>query len=77
MSTFAPGKLPTSPVVSPDNLLFDYPGADVVLRSCDSYEFRVLKIYLLHSSPVLGEQVLAADKPGPQSGTSAASPPVV
>ncbi|KAI9457461.1 hypothetical protein BJY52DRAFT_1088495, partial [Lactarius psammicola] len=40
---------------------FDYPGADVILRSCDSYEFRVVKMYIFHSSPVLGEQVLAAD----------------
>jgi hypothetical protein len=60
MSTVTP---PPSPVVSLENLLFDYPGADVILRSCDSYEFRVLKIYVFHSSPVLGERVLAADCP--------------
>ncbi len=68
-------------VVSLENLLLEYPGADVILRSCDSYEFRVLKMYIFHSSPVLGEQVLAADNP--QSGTAipadtaAASLPVV
>ena len=78
MSTSAPGKLPSAVVtarVSPENLLFDYPGADVILRSCDSYEFRVLKFHLFHSSPVLAEQLLAADNP--QSGTAAASTPVV
>ena len=52
---------PTVPVVALDNLLFDYPGADVILRSCDSYEFHVLKTSIFHSSPVLGEQVLAAE----------------
>lgn len=59
---------PTVPVVSLDNLLFDYPGADVILRSCDSYEFRVLKTYVFHSSPILGERVLAAEFP--QSDTA-------
>lgn len=81
MSTVAFEPSPPGLVVSPENLLFDYPGADVILRSCDSYEFRVLKIYIFHSSPVLGERVLATDHL--QSGTAipadtaAASPPVV
>ena len=56
---------PTVPVISPENLLFDFPGADVTLRSCDSYEFRVLKTYIFHSSPILGEGVLAAELPQP------------
>jgi hypothetical protein len=42
------------------NLLFDYPGAlagaDIILRSRDSYHFRVTKIYIANSSPVLGER---------------------
>lgn len=63
MSTTASETTPSSPVVSLENLLFDYPGADVILRSCDSYEFRVLKMYIFHSSPVLGERVLAANCP--------------
>jgi hypothetical protein len=42
------------------NLLFDYPGADIILRSQDSYHFRVLKIYIINSSPVLGELVQKA-----------------
>ncbi|KAH9023668.1 hypothetical protein EDB85DRAFT_1829127, partial [Lactarius pseudohatsudake] len=60
---------------------FDYPGADVILRSCDSYEFRILKMYIFHSSPVLGERVLAADNPQPgiaiPSDIAAAELPVV
>ena len=65
MSTVAPGTLHTGPAVSLENLLFDYPGADIILRSCDSYEFCVLKIYIFHCSSVLGERVLAADHPQP------------
>ncbi|KAH9169163.1 hypothetical protein EDB89DRAFT_1986867 [Lactarius sanguifluus] len=65
MVTHAPETPPEGPVISLENLLFDYPGADAILRSCDSYEFRVLKIYIFHSSPVLGQQVLAADNPQP------------
>ena len=42
------------------NLLFDYPGADIVLRSHDSHHFRVPKIYIINSSPVLGELIRRA-----------------
>jgi hypothetical protein len=37
------------------NILFDFPGADIILRSHDSYHFRVPKAYIFNSSPVLGE----------------------
>lgn len=37
------------------NLLFDYPGADIILRSQDSYHFRVPKTPIIISSPVLGD----------------------
>jgi BTB/POZ domain len=37
------------------NLLFDYPGADVILRSQDAFHFRVPKTYIANSSPILGE----------------------
>jgi hypothetical protein len=76
--TVAPDTPPSGLLVSLENLLFDFPGADVILRSCDSYEFRVLKLYIFHSSPVLGEIVLTADSS--QSGTAdtaAATLPVV
>ena len=42
------------------NLLFDYPGADIILRSQDSYHCRVPKIYILNSSPILGELIRRA-----------------
>jgi hypothetical protein len=37
------------------NLLFDYPGADIILRSQDFYHFRVSRIYITNSSPILRE----------------------
>ncbi|KAH8985607.1 hypothetical protein EDB86DRAFT_3083410 [Lactarius hatsudake] len=40
-------------------VLFDYPGADVVLRSRDSRTFRVLKLYIINSSSVIGELIRA------------------
>jgi hypothetical protein len=45
------------------NLLFDYPGADIILRSQDSHHFRVPKIYIVNSSPVLGELIQSALDP--------------
>jgi hypothetical protein len=39
------------------NLLFDFTGADIILRSRDSYHYRVPKTYLFNSSPVLGELI--------------------
>ena len=35
------------------------PRADIILRSSDSYDFRVQKLYVVDSSPVLGEQIMA------------------
>ena len=38
--------------------LFDaYPNANIILRSCDSHEFAVPDLYIIHSSPVLAELV--------------------
>ncbi len=47
-------------VVSDETLLFDYPGSDIVLRSCSpfgSHDFRVPQLYLVNSSPVLRELI--------------------
>ena len=78
MSTVAPEPPLPGLLVSLENLLFDFPGADIILRSCDSYDFRVLNIYVFHSSPVLGEQMLAADNPRSATpDTEATSLPVV
>ena len=39
------------------NLLFEYHGADVILRSHDSHNLRVPKSYIVHCSPVLDELI--------------------
>src|SRR6266404_3008721 len=70
MSTIAPGSPPSSPVISLENFHFEYAEADVIIRSSDSYEFRVLKIYISHSSPVLRDQVAAISFPQWQSGVN-------
>ncbi|KAH9174323.1 hypothetical protein EDB89DRAFT_1849101 [Lactarius sanguifluus] len=36
------------------------PHADIILRSSDSHDFLVQKLYVVDSSPVLGEQITAA-----------------
>ena len=70
MSTVTAEALPSRPVISHENLLFDYPEADVILRSRDSYEFRVLKLYIVHSSPILGDNVLISPTPHPKPTSS-------
>ena len=46
------------------DLLFDHPGADIILRSQDARHFRVPKIYIENSSPVLSELIRkASDSP--------------
>ena len=44
----------------PPGLLLDDPDADVILRSCDLQEFRLLKIYLIKNSPVFSELIQSA-----------------
>jgi hypothetical protein len=63
MSTAPTETSPPGPVVSLENLLFNFPEADIILRSRDSHEFRVLRIYIVHSSPILGEKVLLSSNP--------------
>jgi hypothetical protein len=47
------------------NILLDYPGADVILRSQDSHHLRVPKIFIIHNSTVLDELVRRTlDSPG-------------
>ena len=70
MSTLASEISSSRPVISLENLLFDFPEADVILRSRDSYEFRVLKIYIVHSSQILGEKVLLSPNSQPQPSAS-------
>lgn len=35
------------------------PHADIIIRSSDSYEFRLKKFYVMDCSPVLGKQIMA------------------
>ena len=64
-----------SPQADPDKtprILFNDPDADLVLRSCDSHTFRVLKLFIIRSSSVLGEMIQAAsDTFGTANSTSA------
>ena len=39
------------------NILFDHPGADLILRSKDSSFFRIPRIYIDNSSPIIGELI--------------------
>jgi hypothetical protein len=39
---------------------FDDPDADIILRSCDHQEFRVLKLYIVKVSPLLKELIQSA-----------------
>ena len=62
MSTVSDRETPSPPSNSaqdrpPEQLLLDDPEADIVLRSCDHREFRVLKLYIVKVSPVLCEQI--------------------
>jgi hypothetical protein len=61
------------------NLLFDrdYPGANIILRSNDSHHFRVPKIYIINSSPVLGERIRRILDPSRTVEKADASLPVV
>jgi BTB/POZ domain len=47
---------PASPTEEPlAELLLDYPGADIILRSQDRHHFRVLKTFIVNNSPTIGE----------------------
>ena len=47
-------ELPAPPEVA-ETLHFDFPGSDIILRSCDSHTFHVSRLYIVNSSPVLRE----------------------
>jgi hypothetical protein len=49
--------LASNDVVSNETLLFDYPGSDIILRSCDFQDCRVPKLYIANSSSVLRELI--------------------
>ena len=58
----------------------DCPDADIILRSCDSHEFRVWRLYISKSSPVLNNHIQAILDPShltSSSGANALPLPVV
>ena len=57
---------------SSDELLLslDDPDADIIIRSCDHHEFRVLKLYLTKISPVLRELIQSASRSHIANATS-------
>ena len=57
MSIVPPETPDSSEVVSDEILHFDYPGSDIILRSCDSHNFRVPKLFIVIFSPVLRELI--------------------
>jgi len=75
MSTVPPEA--ASPTDEPlANLPFDYPDADIILRSQDSYHFRVLETFITNNSPVLGE-LIRRTKDSPDDPNAGVSLPVV
>lgn len=54
----------------PELSLLDDPDADIIIRSCDLQEVRVLKLYLTKSSPVLNELIQLSAIKFPDSPTS-------
>ena len=63
MSTVAaPHEAASTSNGGPANPVLDLPGADIILRSQDSYHFRVSKIYIVNTSSVLNE--LIGRRPG-------------
>jgi hypothetical protein len=57
MSTTAPHEADSTTDDPLLNLLFCYPDAEIILRSQDSYHFRLPKIYITNNSPTLGELI--------------------
>ncbi len=55
MSIIPPATPEPNEVISDETLHFDFPGPNIVLRSCDSHDFRVPKLYTVIYSPVLRE----------------------
>ncbi|KAI9441871.1 hypothetical protein H4582DRAFT_1421708 [Lactarius indigo] len=55
--TMCPGTPEPNEVISDETLHFNYPGSDIILRSCDSHDFRVPKLYIDVCSRVMRELI--------------------
>ena len=63
---------------SPASLvLFDYPGADIILRFQDGYHFRVPKTSIVNHSPILGELIRKSIDSQISDADAGPSPPAV
>ena len=60
----------------PAKIFFDYADADIVLRSCDSQDFRVLRLYVIKSSPVLDKLIRAIPESSQTPNSSGAQTPL-
>jgi hypothetical protein len=73
--------IPPAPneVMSDETLHFDYRGSDIILRSRDSYNFRLLKIHIELCSPVLRNviQSISNTSDAPNDGEEQEPLPVV
>lgn len=58
-----PSSVSNQDVAPPLEELFDFPDADITLRSSDLREFRVLKLFITKSSPVLDKLIQTASDP--------------
>ena len=81
MSVVLPRTLASNEIVSDEKLHFDFPGSDIVIRSCDAYNFRVPKFYIINTSPVLRELIQSvsntSDIPNGEAGEEREPLPVV
>ncbi len=62
MPIVSPAPPEQNEVISDEILQLDFPGPDIVLRSCDSHNFRVYKPYIVICSPVLRELIRSVSK---------------
>jgi hypothetical protein len=80
-STIRGPAVPSAPneVISDETLHFDYPGSDIILRSHDSYNFRLHKLYIELCSPALRNFIQSVSKTSdaPNDGEEQEQLPVV
>jgi hypothetical protein len=59
------------------NVLFEYPGADIILRSQDRHHFLVPMTFIVNNSPILGEIIQRTLDPPDNANADTPSLPVV
>ena len=69
--------LPSSPDGESSRTLVDCPDADIIIHSCDSQQFRVLKLYITKCSPVLNKQIQVISDPSHSTSSSDVNTPLL